>query len=312
VKPPTAGGIACIRPAPRGRERTPAPASNDVARVVATAIAEDRSDQDITTSATVSPGRVGCAELVAQEPGVVAGLPVAEAVFREVAGGDVAVSPQVHDGDRVPAGQVLMRVRGDTARLLTAERPALNLLCHLSGIATLTAAWVHAVAGSGMSIRDTRKTTPGLRSLEKYAVRCGGGTNHRLSLADQALIKDNHIVAAGGAAAAYALVRARHPDVPIQVEVQTLDELRELLDAGAPLVMLDNMSIEDMREAVRLTQGRAKLEASGRLRHHDARRVAGTGVDSVAIGELTHSARVLDISMRLLPAKAVADTEDVR
>ena len=282
------------------------PAAEDVARVVATAVAEDCSDHDITTAATVAPGRPGRAEVVAREAGVVAGLPVAEAVFRRVVGGDVAVRPRVRDGDRVAAGQVLMRVHGDTAGLLTAERPALNLLCHLSGVATLTAAWVQAVAGAGMSVRDTRKTTPGLRALEKYAVRCGGGVNHRLSLADQALVKDNHVVAAGGVAAAYAMVRARHPEVPIQVEVQTLDELRELLRVHAPLVMLDNMSVEEMREAVRLTRGRATLEASGRLRLEEAHLVAGTGVDSVAIGELTHSARVLDISMRLVGEAAPA------
>jgi nicotinate-nucleotide pyrophosphorylase (carboxylating) len=276
------------------------PAAEDVARVVDTAVGEDRCDHDVTTAATIAPGRPGRVELVARESGVVAGLPVAEAVFRRVVGGDVAVRSRVRDGDRVTAGQVLMRVHGEAAGLITAERPALNLLGHLSGVATLTAAWVQAVADAGMSVRDTRKTTPGLRALEKYAVRCGGGANHRLSLADQALVKDNHIVAAGGAAAAYAMVRARHPDVPIQVEVQTLDELRELLRAGAPMVMLDNMQIEEMREAVRLTRGRARLEASGRLRLSEAHLVAGTGVDSVAIGELTHSARVLDISMRLL------------
>ncbi len=283
-----------MRPAPAA-----GPAPHDVARVVAAAVEEDRSDHDITTAATVPPGVPGTAELVAREAGVVAGLSVAEAVFRHVAHGEVTVGHEAHDGDRVTADQVLMRVRGDCAQLLTAERPALNLLCHLSGIATLTRAWVDAVSDCGVTVRDTRKTTPGLRTLEKYAVRCGGGANHRLSLADQALVKDNHIVAAGGAAAAYSLVRAQHPDVPIQVEVQTLDQLRELLDAGAPLVMLDNMSVEDMRTAVLLTRGRARLEASGRLRLTEAPLVAATGVDSVAVGELTHSARVLDVSMRL-------------
>ncbi len=309
---PFTAGVDCVRPNPRGRAHVAGPDLDDVARVVAAAVAEDRIDHDITTAATVRPGRRARAELVAREAGVVAGLSVAEAVFRHVVSTDLEVRPQVRDGDRVVGGQVLMRVLGDAAGLLTAERQALNLLCHLSGIATLTAAWVAAMAGSGVTVRDTRKTTPGLRSLEKYAVRCGGGANHRLSLADQALVKDNHIVAAGGAANAYAAVRARHPGVPIQVEVQTLEELCELLEAGAPHVMLDNMSIEDMRDAVRITRGRAKLEASGRLRLAEAHLVAQTGVDSVAVGELTHSAQVLDISMRLLDAAGLPEAGRAR
>ncbi|HEU5036800.1 MAG TPA: carboxylating nicotinate-nucleotide diphosphorylase [Nocardioides sp.] len=278
----------------------PAPAAADVARAVAIALAEDRSADDVTTSATVPRGCVGRAEIVAREAGVVAGLPVADAVFRHALGDVVEIGTLVGDGGRVATGQVLMTVRGDVACLLGAERSALNLLGHLSGIATATAAWVDAVADFGVTVRDTRKTTAGLRALEKYAVRCGGGVNHRLSLGDQALIKENHILAAGSAAGAFEEVRARHPDVPVQVEVQTLDELTGVLRAGATSVMLDNMSFAEMREAVRLTRGRARLEASGRLRLADARRVASTGVDSVAIGELTHSARALDVSMRLV------------
>lgn len=284
----------------------PTPATEDVARAVAAALAEDRSAEDITTGATVPPGRRGRADLVARETGVVAGLPVADAVFRHVLGDDTEVTTRVRDGDRVQAGQVLLTVRGEVAGLLTAERSALNLLCHLSGIATATAAWVRAVANLGVTVRDTRKTTPGLRGLEKYAVRCGGGENHRQSLGDQALIKDNHIIAAGSAAEAYRKVRARHPEVPVQVEVQTLEELTEVLRAGATSVMLDNMSPAAMREAVQINRGRAHLEASGRLRLADAHRFASTGVDSVAIGELTHSARALDISMRLVdPAEVL-------
>jgi len=277
----------------------------EVARVVAIALAEDRSARDVTTTATVPPGSVGCAELVTREPGVLAGLPVAEAVFLRVLGGDGRVVRHARDGDRVAGGRLLMSVAGEVAGLLTAERPALNLLCHLSGVATTTAAWVDALAGTGVAVRDTRKTTPGLRILEKYAVRCGGGKNHRLSLEDQALVKDNHVVAAGGAAAAFLAVRSRHPDLPVEVEVQTLDELREVLAVGAPLVLLDNMPLAETAEAVRITRGRARLEASGRLRLRDARAVAATGVDSVAVGELTHSARVLDVSMRLVAGPPV-------
>ncbi len=271
-----------------------------VARAVIAALAEDHTARDVTTAATVPLGRTGRAELVAKEPGVLAGVPVAEAVFRHVLGEAASVMSLARDGHRVEAEQVLMNVSGDTAALLTAERSALNLLCHLSGVATATAAWVDALAGTGVVVRDTRKTTPGLRALEKYAVRCGGGKNHRLSLADQALVKDNHIAVAGGAAAAYLAVRSRHPMLQIEVEVQTLAELRELLAIGAPLVLLDNMSLDDLREAVRITEGRARLEASGRLRIRDALAVAATGVDSVAVGELTHSARALDISMRVV------------
>jgi nicotinate-nucleotide pyrophosphorylase (carboxylating) len=271
-----------------------------VAQVVAAALAEDHTDRDVTTEATVPRGRTGRAELVAREPGVLAGVSVAEAVFRRVLGENAWITSLARDGDHVAAGQVLMSVTGDAAALLTAERAALNLLCHLSGVATATAAWVEALAGTGVTVRDTRKTTPGLRALDKYAVRCGGGVNHRLSLADQALVKDNHIVLAGGAAAAHLAVRSRHPELQIEVEVQTLAELRELLAVGAPLILLDNMPLDEMREAVRITKGRARLEASGRLRIRDARAVASTGVDSVAVGELTHSAQVLDISMRMV------------
>jgi nicotinate-nucleotide pyrophosphorylase (carboxylating) len=271
-----------------------------VAQVVAAALAEDHTDRDVTTEATVPRGRTGRAELVAREPGVLAGVSVAEAVFRRVLGENAWITSLARDGDHVAAGQVLMSVTGDAAALLTAERAALNLLCHLSGVATATAAWVEALAGTGVTVRDTRKTTPGLRALDKYAVRCGGGVNHRLSLADQALVKDNHIVLAGGAAAAHLAVRSRHPELQIEDEVQTLAELRELLAVGAPLILLDNMPLDEMREAVRITKGRARLEASGRLRIRDARAVASTGVDSVAVGELTHSAQVLDISMRMV------------
>jgi nicotinate-nucleotide pyrophosphorylase (carboxylating) len=199
----------------------------------------------------------------------------------------------VDPGDRV------VTARGRTRDLLLAERTALNLVCHLSGIATATAEWVSAVAGTNARIRDTRKTTPGLRSLEKYAVRCGGGVNHRMSLSDAALVKDNHVLAAGGVAEAFAAVRREFPGLPVEVEVDTLDQLDEVVAAGADLVLLDNFSIADMAEAVRRTAGRARLEASGGLTLDRARAVAGTGVDFLAIGALTHSAPVLDIGADL-------------
>ncbi len=229
------------------------------------------------------------------------GLAVAEVVFRHVVGPQVEVKRQAADGDRVTRDDVLLSVRGPVPALLTAERTALNFLCHLSGVATATARWVDALAGTGARVRDTRKTTPGFRALEKYAVRCGGGVNHRATLSDMALVKDNHVLAAGGVVPAYDAVRARYPGLPVQVEVTTLDQLRELLDAGAPEILLDNMTTAQMAEAVQIAGGRARLEASGGLTLARAREVAGTGVDYIAVGALTHSAPVLDIAMDLRP-----------
>jgi nicotinate-nucleotide pyrophosphorylase (carboxylating) len=203
---------------------------------------------------------------------------------------------------RVAAGTALLSAAGTTRTLLTAERTALNLLGHLSGIATLTRAWVDAIAGSGAAIRDTRKTTPGLRALEKYAVRCGGGVNHRMSLSDAALIKDNHVLAAGGVAQAFSAVRAAFPDVPVEVECDTVEQVGEAVDAGADLVLLDNMSTRSMSEAVALVRERGsscRLEASGGLTLARAAEVAATGVDYLAVGALTHSAPVLDIGVDL-------------
>ena len=267
---------------------------------VSRAIAEDVPTEDVTSAATIDPAHTSTAHLVARADGVVAGLAVAELVLRHVVGADVDVRRLTRDGDVVTRGEVLLRATGPTARLLTAERTALNLLCHLSGVATSTARWVAAVDGTRARVRDTRKTTPGLRLLEKYAVRCGGGVNHRTCLSDQALVKDNHVLAAGGVVAAYRAVRRRYPDLPVQVEVTTLAQLRELLDAGAPQVLLDNMDLATMREAVEITAGRAALEASGGLTLDRAAEVAATGVDFLAIGALTHSAPVLDIAMDLV------------
>jgi nicotinate-nucleotide pyrophosphorylase (carboxylating) len=275
----------------------------DSAAVVALAeqaLAEDLDGGvDVTTVATVPPEQRSVLDLVARRPGVAAGIPVAAAVFAVT--GDVDVRLGAADGAAVAPGEVLLSVAGPTHVLLRAERPALNLLGHLSGIATLTRAWVDAVAGTGAAIRDTRKTTPGLRRLEKYAVRCGGGVNHRMSLSDAALVKDNHVVAAGGVAAAFAAVRDRFPGVPVEVEVDSLAQLDEVLAAGADLVLLDNFTVADMAEAVRRTAGRALLEASGGLTLATAAAVAATGVDYLAVGALTHSAPVLDIGADLRP-----------
>ena len=264
---------------------------------VADAVAEDLPGEDVTSVATLDPAQETWADLVARGDGVVAGLAVAETVFRHVVGPDVEVKRPVPDGHRVTRGDVLLSVHGPAAALLTAERTALNFLCHLSGVATATARWVDALTGTGARVRDTRKTTPGLRALEKYAVRCGGGVNHRATLSDQALVKDNHVIAAGGVVPAYEAVRQHYPDLPVQVEVTTLDELRELLDAGAPEILLDNMRTSTMAEAVAITRGRARLEASGGLTLEQAREVAETGVDLIAVGALTHSAPVLDVGM---------------
>jgi nicotinate-nucleotide pyrophosphorylase (carboxylating) len=268
------------------------------ADVVARALAEDLGDGgDVTTKATVDAGTLALADLVPRQDGIVAGLPVAAYVFETVSQGRVQFEFGSADGARVTPGEVLATVRGPMRDLLTAERTALNLLGHLSGVATLTRRWVDAVAGTGAQIRDTRKTTPGLRALEKYAVRCGGGVNHRMSLSDAALVKDNHVVAAGGVVAAFGRVRAAHPGLPLEIEVDTLEQARAVIDAGADLVLLDNMTPAMMREAVAYAAGRARLEASGRLSLDNAREVAETGVDYLAVGALTHSAPVLDIGL---------------
>jgi nicotinate-nucleotide pyrophosphorylase (carboxylating) len=269
-----------------------------VASRVRTALEEDRPDEDVTSVATLDPDQEAWADLVARADGVLAGVPVAELVFR-LAVPDVVVERVAADGDRVRRGEVVLSAHGRVVDLLTAERVALNFLCHLSGVATATAQWVDALAGTRARVRDTRKTTPGLRALEKYAVRCGGGVNHRATLSDQALVKDNHVLAAGGVVPAYEAVRARYPDLPVQVEVTTLDQLRELVAAGATSVLLDNMGTDEMAEAVRVAGGRVALEASGGLTLERARAVAETGVDLIAVGAVTHSAPVLDIAMDL-------------
>lgn len=269
--------------------------------VAARAVAEDLTGgADVTSVATVPADLRGVAAFVPRQQGVVAGIPVALAVVELVTGGDLDVVRSEPDGVRAGVGEPVLEVRGAVRDLLTAERTALNLLCHLSGVATLTRAWVDAVAGTGARIRDTRKTTPGLRALEKHAVRCGGGVNHRMSLSDAALVKDNHVVAAGGVAPAFAAVRRAFPGVPVEVECDTPDQVREVLAAGADLVLLDNMSLDQLRDCVELCRPRGVLtEASGGLSLDNARAVAETGVDFLSVGALTHSAPVLDLGVDL-------------
>jgi nicotinate-nucleotide pyrophosphorylase (carboxylating) len=253
---------------------------------------------DVTSVATVPVDLVGTAAFTARGRGVVAGIPVSMAVLDVV--GEVEHLSRSSDGVAVEAGTTVLEVRGLVRTLLTAERSALNLLCHLSGVATLTRQWADAVEGTGAHIRDTRKTTPGMRLLEKYAVRCGGGVNHRMSLSDAALVKDNHVIAAGGVAEAFDAVRRQFPDLEVEVECDTVDQVREVVAAGADLVLLDNMSLPDMRAAVEACRAAGVMtEASGGLRLDNARAVAETGVDFLAVGALTHSAPVLDLGVDL-------------
>jgi nicotinate-nucleotide pyrophosphorylase (carboxylating) len=274
----------------------------EVEALVQRALAEDLGDGlDVTSVATIPFDLEGVADFVARAPGVVAGLSVVVAVLEVASDDSVLVEHHRSDGDTVAAGDVLLSARALVRALLTAERTALNVLCHLSGIATVTRRWADEVAGTKARILDTRKTTPGLRALEKYAVRCGGGTNKRMGLYDAALVKDNHVVAAGGVAAAYQAVRDLFPDVDVQVECDNLDQVREAIDAGARFLLLDNMDVGKLAEAVRITDGRAELEATGGLTLDRARAVAETGVDYLSVGALTHSAPVLDIGVDLRP-----------
>ena len=271
---------------------------------LAEAIAEDLPDSgmdDPTSSSTISPDARGEAVFVAREPGVVAGLGIAAMTFFMV-GADARVTDRVPDGTRVAKGDVVMRVAGLTQRMLVAERTALNVASHLSGIATATSRWVDALAGSPTRVLDTRKTLPGLRALQKYAVRCGGGVNHRHSLQDMAMVKDNHVIAAGGVLPALEAIRGRFPGLPVEVEVTTLDQLDELLALPEPpeRVLLDNMADETMAEAVRRTAGRVPLEASGGITLERAARIGATGVDFVSVGALTHSVIVFDLGMDLV------------
>jgi nicotinate-nucleotide pyrophosphorylase (carboxylating) len=262
------------------------------------ALAEDLAGGvDVTSHATIPETSLSVADFVSRKSGVLAGIGMATAVLNEVGLTDIKVLKE--DGQPIAAGDVLLTVRGNTRAILLAERTALNFLGHLSGIASETAQWVTAIAGTKCLVRDTRKTTPGYRQLEKYAVRMGGGTNHRMSLSDAALIKDNHIVAAGGAAKAFSAVRAAFPTAPIEIEVDTLDQLREVLPLNPDLILLDNMSPQLCAEAISIINGATKSEASGGITLENAKAYAESGVDFIAIGALTHSSSVLDIGLDL-------------
>ena len=267
-----------------------------VQALVDLAISEDlMGGTDVTSLATIPETQISQIDLITRKPGVIAGIDIAALVFLSISEKKLEVEQCVKDGTTVKENTCLLSVKGPTIDLLTAERTALNFLGHLSGIATLTNKWIKEISGTNAKIRDTRKTTPGLRLLEKYAVRAGGGTNHRMSLNDQALIKDNHIVASGSIKNAVEKVQDKFPELGYEIEVDNLNQLTEALDANANLILLDNFSIEDLKTAVSLVNKRALLEASGGITLENARKIAETGVDYLAVGALTHSAPVLDI-----------------
>ncbi|MCV7384588.1 carboxylating nicotinate-nucleotide diphosphorylase [Mycolicibacter longobardus] len=275
---------------------------DEARQIIARALDEDlRYGPDVTTAATVPADTVAEAAMVTRVAGVIAGVDLALLVLDEVLGTDgYRVLNRVADGARLAAGESVLRLQADTRGLLTAERTMLNLVCHLSGIATATAAWVDAVDGTSARIRDTRKTLPGLRVLQKYAVRVGGGVNHRMGLGDAALIKDNHVAAAGSVAAALRAVRATAPEVPCEVEVDSLEQFDEVLTEGPELVLLDNFEVWQTQMAVQRRDSRAPgvlLESSGGLTLDSAAAYAATGVDYLAVGALTHSVQVLDIGL---------------
>ncbi len=272
-------------------------AADTVERVVYVALAEDVGGGDITTEATVDADAVGTAELIVKEHGVVSGLAAAEAVFRAL-DPDVRFEALVEEGTTVERSTVVAVVSGPLRAILTGERVALNFLGRLSGIATLTRSYVDAVAGTDVAVLDTRKTTPGLRLLEKHAVACGGGKNHRFGLDDAALVKDNHLAAAGSVRAAVERLRVA-TDLPIEVECDTLAQVSEALAARVDAILLDNMTPDELAAAVRLAHGQARLEASGGVTLESVRAIAETGVDEISIGALTHSARSLDVSLEL-------------
>jgi nicotinate-nucleotide pyrophosphorylase (carboxylating) len=263
---------------------------------VSEALSEDSITDDLTSQATINQSQVSSARFVTRKSGVIAGCLVAAAVLEQC--GIKEYELLVKDGQEVSANTELIRLNAETRAILKAERTALNFLSHLSGIATITNLWVKEVSASKAAIRDTRKTTPGLRELEKYAVRMGGGLNHRMNLRDQALIKDNHIAAAGSVSEAINRVKKAAPGALIEVEVDTLEQLKEALQCSVEIVLLDNMSIEQTKAAVEIARGsNTKLESSGGLKLENAAAYAATGVDYLAVGALTHSAPVLDIGL---------------
>jgi nicotinate-nucleotide pyrophosphorylase (carboxylating) len=269
-----------------------------VVALIVTAIAEDLAGgEDVTSLATIPPQHVSVGEFRTRRVGVIAGIPVAKAVLEMVGIREMAVA--IHCAHEVESGTVVLTARGNTRALLLAERTALNFLGHLSGIATLTRTWVDEISEYDTIIRDTRKTTPGLRELEKYAVRMGGGANHRMSLSESALIKDNHVAVSGGVVQAFHYVRSKYPNIEIEVEVDTLEQLQEIIELSPDLILLDNMSIPQCNQAVVIARGRCRLEASGGLSLENAKAYAVTGVDYLSVGALTHSAPVLDIGLDL-------------
>lgn len=292
-----------MRPETRAQLRAAGLDPADIERLARDALAEDlQGGEDLTSVATIPAGSVTTADFVVRRDGVIAGVPVLAATLELGLGGDVSYELAAADGQRVQRGDIVATITAPTVGLLTIERTALNILCRLSGVASLTRRWVDSIAGTDARLRDTRKTTPGMRNLEKYAVRCGGGVNHRVGLFDAVLIKDNHVVAAGGVAAALDAVH-RHlagRKVVVQCEIDRLAQLDEALAHGATEILLDNMSIDDMAAAVRHVRASfpsVKLEASGGLSIENAMAVAGTGVDFLAVGALTHSAPILDIAL---------------
>lgn len=272
---------------------------NYIDNIINTAIAEDINYLDVTTDYLIPEGHTSNAYYVAKDTGVLCGIEIAKRVF-EIVGNDVDFDILIQDGTKVKKGDIIARMKGNTATLLKGERTALNILQHMSGIATATNKCVELVQGTNAQITDTRKTLPGLRALQKYAVTVGGGKNHRYNLSDGAMLKDNHIDAYGGITLAVQALRGKIGHmVKIEVEVRTMDELKEALSAGADVIMLDNMSCEQMAECVKFVDGKAKLEASGNITAQNIREVAQTGVDIISLGALTHSVKCFDISMRI-------------
>lgn len=294
----TASQTSAAPATPATRRQIRPPDSEAVARVVASALAEDLVLGDPTTDGLFGPEATATMSLLVKEPGIVCGLPIVEAVFAALDQA-VVVAPCVADGDRITAPREIARITGPTRAILSGERTALNLLGRLSGIATSTARCVAELDGTGATLLDTRKTTAGLRELEKYAVRCGGGTNHRLNLGEALLVKDNHLRLAGGIEPAVALLRRSAPRLRLEVEAETLEDVRVALDAGANRILLDNMSLDEMRQAVAMVAGRVETEASGGITLQDLRAVGETGVDFVSLGALTHSAKALDVSLEV-------------
>lgn len=272
----------------------------EVRRTVKDALEEDlRYGPDVTTYATVRANAEAGADIVARQAGVLAGVPVAVAVLVAAGVPLEGIKAGRKDGDKIAKGDVVMNVRGPLREILSAERTLLNFMTHLSGVATDTRKWVSAIAGTKCVVRDTRKTTPGLRALEKYAVRCGGGSNHRMGLGDEVLIKDNHVLAAGSIEAAIEAVRKADPGIPMEVECDTLGQVKEALAMGVRLILLDNMSLVNVKKAIALGKDfpGTRFEASGGLKLETARQVAETGVDYISVGALTHSSPAVDLAL---------------